>query len=100
MISVQNGNQIVTRPPNHDILKYRRNRVTSIHAYYDGQSYVTQGSVVVKPNQKVIITLLDDFVPIRRKRSLSEIKRYMDSSSKSVPDGVSTADYVRQLREE
>ena len=25
----------------------------SIHAYYDGQGYVTQGAVAIKPNQRV-----------------------------------------------
>jgi hypothetical protein len=74
--------------------------MTSIHAYYDGQGYVTQGAVAIKPNQRVIITLLDDFVPTRNKRSLSEIKSYMKGGSKSVPNGVSTVDYIRQLRDE
>ena len=53
-----------------------------------------------KTNQKVIITLLDDYIPIRPHRSISEIKSYMDGSKKSVPDGISTVDYIRQLREE
>ena len=74
--------------------------MTSIHAYYDGQGYVTQGAVAIKPNQRVIITLLDDYVPTRNKRSLSEIKGYMRGGSKSVPAGMSAVDYIRQLREE
>jgi len=74
--------------------------MTSIHAYYDGQSYVTQGDVAIKPNQRVIITLLDDYVPPRNKKSLSEIREYMDGSSKSVPVGISTVDYIHQLRDE
>ena len=74
--------------------------MTSIHGYYDGQGYVTQGAVAIKPNQRVIITLLDDYVPTRNKRSLSEIKSYMKGGSRSVPAGMSTIDYIRQLREE
>ena len=74
--------------------------MTSVFAYYDGQKYVTQGNVAVKENQRVIITLLDDFVPKRNQRSLSEIKAYMNNSTRSVPDGVSTVDYIRQLRED
>ncbi len=72
----------------------------AINGYYDGNGFVTEGNVAVKPNQRVIITLLDDYIPVRHKRSLEEIKSYMKSDSRSVPDGVSTADYVRQLRED
>ena len=72
----------------------------AINGYYDGNNYVTQGNVAVRPNQKVIITFLDDFLPVRRRRSLVEIKSYMKGSSKSVPDGASTLEYVRHLREE
>ncbi|MBP5441686.1 MAG: hypothetical protein J6Y60_00430 [Treponema sp.] len=74
--------------------------MTSIHAYFDGQSYITQNSVAIQPNQRVIITILDDFITTRKKRTLSEIKSYMKSSPKSVPEGISTVDYIRQLREE
>lgn len=62
----------------------------AINGYYDGNGFVTEGNVAVKPNQRVIITLLDDYIPVRHKRSLEEIKSYMKSDSRSVPDGVST----------
>ena len=42
--------------------------MTSFHDYYDGHNYVTQGNVAVKENQKVIITLLDDYQPQRKKK--------------------------------
>ena len=32
----------------------------SVNGYYDGHNYVTEGNVAVKPNQRVIITFLDD----------------------------------------
>ncbi|MBO7478000.1 MAG: hypothetical protein J6U04_08725 [Salinivirgaceae bacterium] len=35
--------------------------MTSVCGYYDGTGYVTEGNVAVKPNQRVIITILDDF---------------------------------------
>ncbi len=74
--------------------------MTSIYAYYDGHGYVTQEAAAVKQNQRVIITLLDDFIQPRNKRTLAEIKSYMKGGTKSVPNGISTADYIRQLREE
>ena len=46
----------------------------SVKGYFDGENYVTEGDVAVKTNQKVIITILDDYVPARPHRSLSEIK--------------------------
>ncbi|MBP5695123.1 MAG: hypothetical protein J6X11_00575 [Treponema sp.] len=72
----------------------------AINGYYDGTNYVAQENIAIKPNQKVIITVLDDFLPVRRKKSLSEIESYMNASSKSVPDGISAVDYVRRLRED
>ena len=72
--------------------------MTSIYAYYDGHNYVTQENVPVKENQRVIITLLDDFLPQKKRRSLEEIKFYMKDGCRSVPANVSTVDYIRQLR--
>lgn len=74
--------------------------MTSVYAYYDGKNYITQSNIAIKENQRVIITLLDDFVPQQRKRSLSEIKKYMNSDTKSVPEGISAVEYIRNLREE
>lgn len=72
----------------------------AINGYYNGSSYVTEGNIAVKPNQRVIITLLDEFIPVRNKRSLKEIKSYMKKGSRSIPDGISAVDYIRQLRED
>lgn len=74
--------------------------MTSIKAYYDGHEYVTEGNVAVRQNQKVIITLLDDYVPVRTKKTLEEIRSYMNSCSKSVPEGISSVDYIRHMRED
>lgn len=32
----------------------------SVKGYFDGHNYITDGNVAVKPNQRVIITVLDD----------------------------------------
>jgi len=40
--------------------------MTSVKAYYDGTNYITQGTVAVRTNQRVIITFLDEFEPPKR----------------------------------
>ena len=50
----------------------------SVHAYYDGRKYVTQGNIAVKPNQRVIITFLDEFEPPKR-----NLKKYVGKISAS-----------------
>lgn len=69
----------------------------AVKGYYDGSRYVMEQEVLVKPNQKVIITFLDDFEQESKKKSLSEIRSYM-KGGKSVPESISTVDYVRSLR--
>ena len=71
--------------------------MTSISAYFDGSAYVTTEDVPIRQNQKVIITLLDEYVSPKTKKSLSQIKSYM-KGGRSVPDGISTVDYIRSLR--
>ena len=58
--------------------------MTSVKAYYNGKNYITQGDVVVKPNQRVIITILDEFEPIKR-----DLKKYVGAVSKEDSDLVS-----------
>lgn len=55
--------------------------MTAIKAYYDGKKYITEGNVVVKPNQRVIITILDEFEPIKR-----DLKKYVGAVSKEDSD--------------
>lgn len=71
----------------------------SVSAYYNGNNYITEQAVAVRQNQKVIITYLDEVAPRSAKKSLAEIRSYM-KGGKSVPDGISTVDYVRSLRAE
>ncbi|MGN0729648.1 hypothetical protein [Treponema sp.] len=35
----------------------------AVKGYYDGKNYITEGNITVKPNQRVIITFLDEFEP-------------------------------------
>ena len=58
--------------------------MTSVKAYYDGKNYITESNVVVKPNQRVIITILDDFEPIKR-----DLKKYFGAVSKEDSDIIS-----------
>ena len=37
--------------------------MTTVQGYYDGVHYVTLERVNIKPNQKITITVLDDFMP-------------------------------------
>ncbi|MBR3732139.1 MAG: hypothetical protein IKQ61_04930 [Spirochaetales bacterium] len=50
--------------------------MTSVNAYYDGHSYITEGSLAIKPNQRVIITVLDDFIKPKHK-SKRNFKKYI-----------------------
>lgn len=58
----------------------------AVKAYYDGQNYITDDSVTVKPNQRVIITFLDEFEPPKR-----NLKKYVGKISKSDSDLVAKA---------
>lgn len=49
----------------------------AVKAYYDGKNYITEGNVAVKPNQRVIITYLDEFEPAKR-----NLKKYIGKISK------------------
>ena len=58
--------------------------MTSIYAYYNGHNYITEGSLAIKPNQKVIITILDDFVKPKR-----NLKKYIGAVNKEDSDIIS-----------
>ena len=53
----------------------------AVNGYYDGNGYVTEGNVAVKPNQKVIITYLDEFEKPKR-----NLKKYVGKISKEDSD--------------
>ena len=60
--------------------------MTAVKAYYDGKNFITQGNVIAKPNQRVIITFLDEFEPVKR-----NLKKYVGAVSKEDSDLVSKA---------
>ena len=62
----------------------------SVNGYYDGTGYITEGNVAVKPNQRVIITYLDEFEKPKRnlKKYVGKItKEDSDLIAKSVENG-------------
>ena len=62
----------------------------AVNGYYDGTGYVTEGNVAVKPNQRVIITYLDEFEKPKRnlKKYVGKISREdSDLISKTVENG-------------
>ena len=60
--------------------------MTAVRAYYDGKNFITQGNVAIKPNQRVIITFLDEFEPEKR-----NLKKYIGAVSKEDSELVSNA---------
>ena len=56
----------------------------AVNGYYDGTGYVTEGNVAVKPNQRVIITYLDEFEKPKR-----NLKKYVGKVSKEDSDLIS-----------
>lgn len=56
----------------------------SVNGYYDGTGYVTEGNVAVRPNQRVIITYLDEFEKPKR-----NLKKYVGKISREDSDLIS-----------
>lgn len=56
----------------------------SVNGYYDGTGYVTEGNVAVRPNQRVIITYLDEFEKPKR-----NLKKYVGTISREDSDLIS-----------
>lgn len=50
----------------------------AVKGYFDGQNYITEENVVVKTNQRFIITFLDEFEPPKR-----NLKRFVGKVSKA-----------------
>lgn len=60
--------------------------MVAVKAYYDGQNYIMERNVTVKTNQKVIITLLDEFETPKR-----NLKKYVGKVSKPDSDLIEQA---------
>ncbi len=78
--------------------------MTSVRGYYNGSAYVAMEPVTVRPNQKVIITVLDDeFLPAHnatREELWEKLSALCGSAGKICPEGMDAQDYVNTLREE
>ena len=72
----------------------------SVHGYYNGSAYVALEPVEVKPNQKVIITILDEDKPHREKITLEKLRSFVGSEGQSCPKGMDVQEYISMLRED
>ena len=72
----------------------------SVHGYYNGSAYVALEPVEVKPNQKVIITILDEDKPQREKITLEKLRSFVGSEGQSCPKGMDVQEYISMLRED
>lgn len=73
----------------------------SIHGYYNGSTYVGLETVDARPNQKVIITLLEEERPAGQNAlSLERLESYTSSVTKSIPEGMDAQEYVSKMRED
>ncbi len=58
----------------------------TVNGYYDGNNYITEGNIAVKPNQRVLITFLDEDFDEKskiteKKLALDEMKKFFGSLS-------------------
>ncbi len=56
----------------------------AVNGYFDGQKYVTEHNVAVKPNQRVSITLLDEDFTEGNINVISNLQRCMLAGNKIV----------------
>lgn len=62
----------------------------AVKGYFDGHNYITEGNVAVKPNQRFIITFLDEFEKPKRnlKKFVGKVSAAdSDLVAKAVEDG-------------
>ena len=53
----------------------------SVNGYYDGQKFIPLDTIKPNKNQKVIITLLDDFVEIKKNQHFRKFVGKLDDES-------------------
>lgn len=51
----------------------------SVMAHYDGNNYITDGNLAIRKNQRVIITVLDDFISEDNADSNLSVSETLDS---------------------
>ena len=60
--------------------------MTALHGYFDGRVCVPHSTEALRPHQKVIITVLDEFASPRR-----DLKKYVGKVSREDSDAVAKA---------
>ncbi|MBR1714571.1 MAG: hypothetical protein IJ717_06490 [Treponema sp.] len=73
--------------------------MTSVRGYYDGNSVVFTDNVALKPNQQVIVTLLDEeYTMQRRKFTRQELDELVGSGINACPKEIDAQDFVKSMR--
>ena len=72
----------------------------SVHGYYNGSTYVALEPAEVRPNQKVIITILDEDKPQRERITLEKLRSFVGGEGQSCPKGMDAQEYISLLRED
>lgn len=72
----------------------------SINGYYNGSSYIATETVLARPNQKVIITFLDDVPEKKVKISMQQLESYCSDKTSSVPAGMDAQEYISKMRQD
>lgn len=60
--------------------------MVAVNGYFDGQNYVAEEQVAVRPNQRVIITVLDEDVPDVKPQDDARKKNRGDEAVFGEPD--------------
>ncbi len=67
----------------------------SINAYYDGHDYIPLDNSYPKKNQRVIITVLDEFVPVEKEKPFRKYVGKLSSlAAREITDAVADCETV------
>ena len=53
----------------------------SVYGYFNGESFISIGTIIPRQNQKVIITLLDDYIDIKKEKPYKKYAGKLDDAS-------------------
>ncbi len=66
----------------------------AIKGYYDGENFKAIDNIEVKKNQKVIITLLDEFLPSDKNAYKKYVGKLSDKSYKEIVEALKDCEKV------
>lgn len=69
----------------------------SVMAHYDGNNYITDGNLAIRKNQRVIITVLDDFISEDDADSNLSVSETLDSLTGILKGGDLTS--IKKIKE-